>query len=87
MTANESTVINTSPPDDPWYSSRAWYAVVLGVVAMVATLIFGVQHVAITVSAGNVIYLAGAVTLFGCGSLALGYVRSRGYPCPWRELS
>ena len=87
MTVNESTVINASPPGEPWYSSRAWYAVALGAVAMVATLIFGVQHVAITVSAGNVIYLAGAVTLFGCGSLALGYLRSRGGLRSRRELS
>ncbi len=77
MTVNELTVINTSPPDHPWYSSQAWYAVVLGVAAMTTILIFGVQHVAITVSASNVIYLAGAVTLFGAGSLALGYLRSR----------
>ncbi len=70
----------------PWYSSKAWFVFAAGAIGVIVAEAFGARSVSITVTVTSLAWTSGVIALIGWGFLLAGYLRSRGYLLPRKEI-
>ncbi len=86
MSINELPVSDPKPLAKPWYSSKAWFVMAAGLIGLIATGVSGARSVSITVTVTSLAWTSGVIALIGWGFLLAGYLRSRGYLLPRKEI-